>query len=123
MDKSEIIPLDRIERRIYLLRGQKVMLDADLADIYGVSTKRLNEQVKRNLDRFPKDFMLQLTKEEVVALKSQIATSNTSRGGRRTLPYAFTEHGTIMLASILNSPTAIHASIQVVRVFVRLREI
>lgn len=99
------------------------MLDSDLAALYGVTTKRLNEQVKRNIDRFPEDFMFQLTPKEFKVLRSQFATPKTGRGGRRTPPYAFTEHGAVMLASILNSAIAIKASIQVVRVFVRLREI
>jgi hypothetical protein len=113
-----------IERRIYLIRKQKVMLDADLADLYGVPTKRLNEQVKRNKDRFPEDFMFQLTREEVDALnRSQIATGTQKHRDPRFPPYAFTEHGTVMLANVLKSHTAISASIQVVRAFVRLREI
>jgi hypothetical protein len=97
------------------------MLDADLASLYGVSTKRLNEQVRRNLSRFPEDFAFRLTRDEVDRLRSQIATSKPGRGGRRYLPMAFTEHGAIMLASVLNSPVAVHASIQVVRAFVQLR--
>jgi len=123
-----------IEDLVHLVRGQKVMLDSDLALIYGVDTKRLNEQVKRNIGRFPKDFMFQLTQNEIESLRSQIATSNkkanlksrnatSKRGGRRTLPYVFTEHGAVMLASVLNSPQAIEASMKVVKVFVRLREI
>src|SRR5436190_2210883 len=120
MEQVAIIPSDRIERQIYFFRGHKVMLDTDLA-LYGVSTKRLNEQVKRNRDRFPEDFMFQLTEEEAITLRSQIATSN-KRGGRRTLPYVFTEHGAVMLASVLNNPIAVRASVQVVRAFVRLRE-
>ncbi len=97
------------------------MLDEDLAEIYGVTTKRLNEQVKRNKDRFPEDFMFRLTVEEFAALRSQFATSRW--GGRRYPPNAFTEHGAVMLASVLNSPIAVEASIQVVRAFVRLREL
>jgi hypothetical protein len=108
---------------IYLIRGQKVMLDSDLAEIYGVTTRRLNEQVGRNSDRFPPDFGFQLTTEEFAALMSQIATSKKGRGGRRKLPWVFTEHGAIMLASVLNSPVAVEASVRVVRAFVRLREI
>jgi hypothetical protein len=96
------------------------MLDEDLADIYGVTTKRLNEQVKRNRQRFPSHFMFQLTTPEFTDLRSQFATSRW--GGRRTLPYAFTEHGAVMLASVLNSPTAIQASIEIVQAFVRLRQ-
>jgi len=119
-DKS-LVQLQRIEKTILLIRGQKVMLDADLAALYGVSTKRLNEQVKRNRGRFPDDFMFKLTKQEkseVVAICDHLFKLKYSN----TLPNAFTEHGVIMLASILNSPVAIQASIQVVRVFVRLRE-
>ncbi len=115
-----IIPPERIERSILLIRGHKVMLDSDLAELYGVSTKRLNQQVKRNSDRFPEDFMFQLSAEEFANLRSQFATA--SWGGRRTPPYAFTEHGAVMLASVLNSPVAVRASIEVVRAFVRLRQ-
>ena len=113
-----------IERRIYLIRKHKVMLDSDLAVTYGVSTKRLNEQVKPHKDRFPEDFMFQLTLEEMDALhRSQFATGSQKHRDPRFPPYAFTEHGTVMLANVLKSQTAIHASIQVVRAFVRLREI
>jgi phage regulator Rha-like protein len=104
------------------MRGQKVMLDSDLAEIYQVETKMLNRAVKRNLARFPEDFMFQLTPEEAEPLRFQFGTSNTRRGGRRYLPYVFTEHGAVMLASVLNSSTAVAASIQVVRAFVRLRQ-
>lgn len=107
---------------IHVIRGQRVMLDSDLAEVDGVAVKRLNEQVKRNASRFPTDFAFQLTAEEVTNLKSQIATSNKGRGGRRKLPFAFTEHGAIMLASVLNSDVAVEASVRVVRTFVRLRE-
>jgi len=110
-----------IEGAIYLIRGQRVMFDSDLAAIYGVTTKRLNEQLKRNRARFPKDFAFQLTTEEFRNLRSQNATSK-GRGGRRYLPWAFSEHGAIMLASALNSDIAVQASIRVVRAFVRLRE-
>ena len=116
------IPVERIENSIILIRGEKIMLDADLAILYGVSTKRLNEQVKRNRDRFPKDFMFQLTeneKAEVVANCDHLKRLKFSPN----LPYAFTEHGAIMLAAILNSPVAVQASIQVVRAFVKLREL
>jgi hypothetical protein len=99
------------------------MLDSDLAALYGVTTFRLNEQVKRNRERFPRDFMFRLNKEEYQLLISQIATSKKGRGGRRFLPYVFTEHGAIMLASVLNSPRAIETSILVVRAFVRFREL
>jgi hypothetical protein len=113
--------IPNIESAIYLLRGQRVMLDSDLAAIYGVTTKRLNEQLKRNRSRFPQDFAFQLTAEEFRNLKSQIATSK-SHGGKRKLPWAFTEHGALMLASVLNSDIAVQASVRVVRAFVRLRE-
>lgn len=115
------IPAERIENSIILIRGEKIMLDADLAILYGVSTKRLNEQVKRNRDRFPEDFMFQLTeneKAEVVANCDHLKRLKFSPN----LPYAFTEHGAIMLAAILNSPVAVQASIQVVRAFVKLRQ-
>lgn len=112
-----------IEKKIFMIRGQRAMLDSDLAKIYGVTTARLNQQVNRNQERFPEDFMFQLTKEEYESLMLQIATSKKGRGGRRKLPYVFTEHGAIMLASVLNTIIAVRASIQVVRVFVHLREI
>ena len=120
-----------IESAIYLLRGQRVMLDSDLAVIYGVTTKRLNEQLRRNRLRFPEDFAFQLTTEELTNLRSQVATSSlrsqsvTSKqhGGRRYRPWAFTEHGALMLANILNSDIAVQASVRVVRAFVRMREI
>jgi hypothetical protein len=105
------------------LRGYRVILDADLAALYGVETRRLNEQVKRNEGRFPRDFAFQLTPEEVDHLKSQIATSSHQWGGRRKLPYVFTEHGALMAASVLNAPKAVEMSILVVRAFVRLRQI
>jgi len=112
-----------LESKIYNIRGQKVMLDSDLAELYMVTTKRLNEQVRRNLDRFPSDFMFRLNSYEEESLRSQIATSNKGRGGRRYLPHVFTEHGAVMVASVLNSPRAIEASIFVVRAFVKMREI
>jgi hypothetical protein len=112
-----------IDHRILLVRGQRVILDSELAALYAVSPKRLNEQVKRNIDRFPDDFMFQLTEEEHRALRSQIATSNPGRGGRRYLPYVFTEHGAIMAATVLNSRRAVEMSVFVVRAFVRLREL
>jgi len=116
-----IVPAERIEQSILLIRGEKVILDADLAALYGVETRRLNEQVARNIDRFPADFMLRLTRQELRALISHFATSNARRGGRRKLPYAFTEHGAIMAASVLNTPRAVEMSVFVVRAFVRLR--
>jgi hypothetical protein len=111
-----------IEQRILLIRGLRIMLDADLAEVYGMSTKRLNEQVKRNRERFPEDFMFQLTadeKAEVVAKCDHLAKLKFSKA----LPFAFTEHGAVMLASVLNSPTAVASSILVVRAFIRLREL
>jgi ORF6N domain len=114
--------IDNVERAIYLIRGQRVMLDSDLAAIYGTSTMRLNEQFRRNRKRFPDDFAFVLTREEFARLISQIAISKKGRGGRRKLPIAFTEHGAIMLASVLNSDVAVQASVRVVRAFVRLRE-
>jgi len=119
-DKS-LIPIERIERSILLIRGHKVMLDSDLARLYGVTTKRLNEQVRRNLSRFPEDFMFQLTESETDLLRSQFATSKKGRGGRRYQPYAFTEQGVAMLSSVLNSERAIKVNIEIMRAFVRLR--
>lgn len=116
-------PLASIASRILLLRGQKVMLDADLAALYGVETRRLNEQVRRNLRRFPAEFMFQVDADELAGLMSQFATSKSGRGGPRKLPLAFTEHGAIMAATVLSSPRAIEASVYVVCVFVRQREV
>jgi hypothetical protein len=116
-----VVPSERIEQKILLIRGQKVMLDSDLAALYGVTTKRLNEQVRRNIRRFPADFMYQLSQEEFESLRSQFATSS-SRGGRRTRPYVFTEQGIAMLSSVLNSDRAIDVNIQIMRTFVKLRE-
>ena len=120
MSKEITIPEELIASKIYRIREQKVMLDSDLAELYEVETKRLNEQVKRNESRFPDDFMFQLTSEEWENLKSQNATS--SWGGRRKLPYAFTEHGVLMLSSVLNSKRAIAVNIHIMRVYTRLRE-
>ena len=119
--KTRLAPVWRIEDMIYLIRGQRVMLDFDLARIYGVTTKRLKEQFRRNAERFPKDFAFELTNQELASLRSQIATSSL-HGGHRYLPVAFTEHGALMLASVLNSQTAVEASVQVVRAFVLMRE-
>jgi hypothetical protein len=113
----------QIEKTIHILRGHRVMLDSDLASLYGVTVKRLNEQVKRNKDRFPSDFIFQLTDQEVTNLRSQFATSRSMWGGRRTPPFAFTEHGAVMLANVLHSKVAVQASIQVVRAFLHLREL
>jgi len=121
--KTSVIPIERIAERILLIRGRKVMVDSDLADLYGVATNRLNEQVKRNINRFPSDFMFQLDKAEFSNLKSQIATSSSTWGGRRKLPYAFTEHGAVMAASVLNSKRAVEVSIYVVRAFIKLRQL
>src|SRR5439155_24184055 len=118
---NAIVTAQRIERAILVARGQKVMLDADLAALYRVPTKVLIQAVKRNSARFPKDFMFRLTAEETVRLRSQFVTSNVGRGGRRYLPYAFTEHGVAMLSSVLRSPRAIQANIAIMRAFVRLR--
>lgn len=115
-------PSERIARSILILRGHKILLDVHLAALYGVTTKRLNEQVKRNRSRFPADFMFQLTTEEVASLRSQSATSNKGRGGRRYRPYAFTEQGVAMLSTVLNSERAIHVNIEIMRTFVRLRQ-
>src|SRR5208283_33804 len=112
-----------VESRIIFLRRRRVLLDSDLAELYRVTVKRLNQQVKRNVERFPEDSMFRLTPEENEILRSQIATSNRGRGGRRYLPFVFTKHGAIMAASVLNSPRAVEMSIFVVRAFVRLNEI
>ncbi len=113
---------EKVERRILLVRGNKVMLDSHLAELYGVPTKRLNQQVRRNTKRFPADFMLKLTEAEAAALRSQIATSNDGRGGRRYLPLAFTEQGVAMLSSVLTSDRAVEVNIAIMRTFVQLRE-
>ena len=128
---QQLVPVEVIERRIFLIRGQKVMLDANLAELYSVTAGRLNEAVKRNMDRFPEDFMFQLTKEEfdnlkfqfaTTSLKSQIAISSSGWGGRRHPPYAFTEQGVAMLSSVLHSKRAVQVNIAIMRAFVRLRE-
>ena len=116
-----MIPDEVLMNKIYLIRGQKVMLDEEIAELYQVETKRLNEQVKRNSERFPEDFMFQLTVQEFENLKSQFATS--SWGGRRKLPYAFTEQGVAMLSSVLNSTVAIQVNIQIIRIFTKMREL
>ena len=114
------VPMERVADRILSIRGHRVMFDADLAELYGVPTKRLNEAVRRNAARFPEDFMFQLTAEEAETLRSQFATSN-GRGGRRYIPYAFTEPGVAMLSSVLNSEQAVQVNIAIMRAFVRLR--
>ena len=122
--KTLRIPEEVIQKRIYLLRGYRVMLDHDLAELYGVTVKRLNEQVKRNRRRFPQDFMLRFTIAEARSLRSQIATlKKQKRGGhRKYLPYAFTEQGVAMLSGVLNSPRAIDVNVAIMRTFVKLRE-
>jgi hypothetical protein len=117
---KSVVPIEVIERKIYLIRGHKVILDVDLAELYGVTTKAFNQAVQRNIHRFPADFMFQLTTDETLAMRSQSVTA--SRRNIRYLPYAFTEHGIIMAASVLNSQRAIDASVYVVRAFVKLRE-
>ena len=121
MSTAQLLPLQAITQRIVVLREQKVLLDADLAALYGVQTRRLNEQVRRNRARFPEDFIFEVSAAEFANLKSQFATS--SWGGRRKLPLAFTEHGAIMAATVLNTARAVEVSVYVVRAFVRLREL
>jgi ORF6N domain-containing protein len=123
MSKTDLISIEKIEKAIYLIRGEKVMLDRDLALLYGVQTKILNKAVKRNFQRFPADFMFQLTEDEAEALRFQIGTSNRGRGGRRYLPYVFTEQGVAMLSSVLNSERAIVVNIEIMRAFVKLRQL
>jgi len=120
MSQEVTIPDEIISSKIYLIRDQKVMLDSDLAELYQVETRRLNEQIKRNIARFPKDFMFRLTNEEWKNLKSQFATS--SWGGRRKEPYVFTEHGVLMLSSVLNSERAIAVNIKIMRVYTKIKE-
>jgi hypothetical protein len=119
---SALVPRERIEQTIFFIRGHNVTLDGDLAHLYGVTAGRLNEAVKRNEDRFPSDFMFQLTKAEFEHLKSQIAISSSKWGGRRHAPYAFTEQGVAMLSSVLRSKRAIQVNIAIMRAFVQLRE-
>ena len=119
---SNPLPTEQIEHRILIIRGQKVMLDKDLAELYGVKTKILNQAVKRNRKRFPGDFMFQLSFHEVRDLRSQIVTSNEGRGGRRHLPYAFTEQGVAMLSTVLNSERAVQMNIEIMRAFVPARQ-
>jgi len=122
MNTSALVLTRKVGSKILVLRNQKVILDSDLAELYGVSVKRLNEQIKRNPKRFPADFVFSLTRPEYENLKSQNATSSTKHGGRRYLPHAFSEHGAIMAATVLNSKRAIEMSVFVVRAFVRMRE-
>ena len=118
--KAAAIADDALANKIYEFRGQKVMLDSDLVELYGVETKRLNEQVRRNASRFPDDFMFGLSNDEIIILKSQIATSRW--GGRRKAPNVFTEHGVLMLSSVLNSEQAIQVNIQIMRIFAKIRQ-
>jgi hypothetical protein len=122
MSKTTIILAQRVASKILVLRNQKVILDADLAELYGVPVKRLNEQIKRNRHRFPPDFLFTVTRQEYKNLRSQNATSSSAYGGRRYLPHAFTEHGAIMAATVLNSKRAIEMSVFVVRAFVQMRQ-
>ena len=122
MRVANMVVLKPVEPRILVLRGSRVILDSELAELYGVQVKRLNEQVRRNAERFPQDFMFQLSPNEHENLRSQFATSSSSHGGRRHRPYAFTEHGAIMAATILSTKRAIEMSVFVVRAFVRLRD-
>lgn len=119
---KELIPLEVVSQKILLIRARKVMLDSDLAKLYGVMTKRLNEQVKRNTLRFPEDFMFQLRREEALVLRSQNATSKIGRGGRQYRPFVFTEQGVAMLSSVLHSERAIQVNIAIMRAFVKFRE-
>ena len=125
---NELVPIERVENKIYVIRNQKVMIDKDLADLYRVPTKVLNQAVKRNIERFPSDFMFQLNWAEAERLRSQIVTLKILTGDKRGqhlkfLPYAFTEQGTAMLSGLLNSPTAIRVNIAIMRAFVRLRQV
>ena len=119
---NEIIPIDNVEKRILIVRGHKVLIDKDLAELYGVETKVLIQAVKRNIDRFPSDFMFQLNNQDVVRLRSQFVTSKSGRGGRRYLPYVFTEQGVAMLSTVLKSERAIKVNIAIMRAFVKLRQ-
>ncbi len=123
MTDKNLVPVEKIEQKIYLVRGQKVIFDVALAELYGVETRIIVRAVKRNPDRFPADFMFQLKNQEVMILRSQIGISNTSRGGRRYRPYVFTEYGVAMLSSVLHSRQAIHVNIEIMRAFGRLRHI
>ena len=119
---NEIIPIEIIENKIFVIRGRKVMLDSDLAHLYEVETRIINRNVKRNISRFPEDFMFELTKQEWDTLKSQNGISKETKGGRRFIPKVFTEHGVLMLSNVLNSERAINVSIQIIRVFDKLKQ-
>jgi len=118
-----LLPSDQIKSKIVVLRGLRVLLDCDLAALYGVETKRLKEQVRRNAERFPEDFCFQINREEFINLRSQLATSSLGHGGHRYLPFAFTEHGALQVASVVSSPRALQMSIAVIRAFVELRQL
>jgi len=121
---KSLIPIERIEKSILLIRGHKVILDSDLAELYGVETKVFNQAVKRNISRFPEDFMFQMNKEELEIWRSQIVTSNpAAKMGLRRRPYVFTEHGVAMLSSVLNSERAVQVNIQIMRAFIRMRQL
>ena len=120
---TNLIPAERIEGIIHIVRGQRVMLDSDLAELYGTTTMALNQAVKRNAERFPEDFSFLLGEQEVANLISQIVISSSGHGGRRKLPRVFTEHGVAMLSSVLRSPTAVRVNIEIMRTFVRLRRL
>ncbi len=121
MIEQSLVPVESIERAILVLRGDKVLLDADLAALYCVETKALNRAVHRNIERFPADFMFRLTARETAGLRSQIATAKTEKGGRRYIPFVFTEHGVVMAANVLRSERAINISVEIVRAFIKLR--
>lgn len=123
MAGTKLTTTARVERAIFIARGRRVVVDSDLASLYGVTVSRFNEAVRRNAERFPTDFAFQLAREEYEALRSQTAISKPGRGGRRYLPYVFTEHGAVMAAMVLNSPKAVEVSVDVVRAFVHLRQI
>lgn len=121
--QNQLIPIELIENKIYVIRGHKVMLDSDLALLYEVETRIINRDVKRNIERFPEEFMFQLSDEEWANLRSQIGISNKTKGGRRYNPYVFTEHGVLMLSNVLGSLKAIAVSIQIIKVFTKLRQL
>lgn len=123
MSNESVVPVERVESAILAIRGHRVLLDSELAALYGVDVKVLNQAVKRNIERFPADFMFQLSAEEAVPLRSQIVTLKVARGlHRKYLPYAFTEQGVAMLSSVLHSPRAVQVNIEIMRAFVRLRQ-
>ena len=121
-DNKPTIPDEVVMTKIYYIRDQKVMMDRDLAELYGVETKRLKEQVRRNIDRFPEDFMFEMTKDELEDWRSQFATSNADKMGLRVPPFVFTEHGVLMLSSVLNSKRAIEMNIQITRIFTKMKQ-